>query len=429
MTPDILVRGGFVIDPAQERSGRYDVAIKDGRVAAVARNLESSAAHVVIDASRAVVTPGLIDLHTHVYDGGTYWGVDPDAIAWRSGVTTWVDAGSAGAYNLAAFLESVRNKAVRVLSFLNIGSAGLVAEGGELLNLAECDAELCAAVVRRNRDRVRGIKCRIDSSAGSGALEALDRALTAATDVGVPVMVHIGQKPPELADVLQRMRAGDIVTHCATGNSMALVTGSGEVRRSARAAKERGVLFDVGHGAGSFSFDVAQTLLQRNFPPDTISSDAHQLCVRGPMFDLPTCMTKFLTLGMPLVEVVRAVTSTPAHILGLDNEIGSLAVGMRGDLAIFERRALTCKLYDVHGGKREAHELLINTMTLAEGQPLVPRGHLRAQPWVAETPAQRKVSWRCGWLERTAWAEELSEPEAFVWQDLPSAPGRASDEN
>ena len=341
----------------------------------------------MLDARGQLVTPGLVDLHTHVYRGATYWGIDADALAWRTGVTTWLDVGSAGAYTIAGFREWIAGPArVRIRALLNISSIGLVAENWELANLGHLDVGLCRTLVDANRDLVLGVKVRMGSpTVGENGLEPLRRARRAAEETGLPLMVHIAHAPPAIADVLALMRPGDILTHCATGASMRLV---GDLE-AARRAREAGVVLDVGHGSGSFSWASAEALLAAGLVPDVISSDAHQLSVQGPMFDLPTCLAKYLALGMALPDVIRAATARPAEVMGLAGEAGTLRPGAHADIALWrvERGPLT--LYDVDRLARTGDVALRNTLTLVAGRPLPPRAVEPPAPWVELTDAQR----------------------------------------
>jgi dihydroorotase len=255
-------------------------------------------------------------------------------------VTSWVDAGSAGAYNIAALCRLSAGLApLHTRAFVNISSIGLVAETGEARRQDLCDPGLCVAAAEQHHDFVIGVKCRLDRFAtGEMGLAPLRMAVQAAAVAGLPVMAHIGGGPPDIDDVLDLLRPGDLVTHCATGQDMSLVKGKDSLRPSAMRARERGVLFDVGHGSGGFSFAVAESMLAAGAPPDVISSDLHQRSLLGPGFDLPTCMSKLLAIGMSLEDVVRAATTNPAGVArGRSGEpAGSLAVGEPADIAIFE---------------------------------------------------------------------------------------------
>ena len=375
MRYDLLVKNGCVLDPAAGLHGELDVAVSRGRIAAVDADIPEAAAFRTIQCGGALVLPGLVDLHTHVFHGFSFWGVDPDPIATRTGVTTWNDAGTPGAMTIEGFRRHIADEAdVRITTYLNIAYIGLVGENYETANLEYCDPLILRRAVDRHRDLVRGIKVRIGTpTVGDTGVESLRLALQAGKECELPVMVHIAIGPPSVDEVLDLLRPGDICTHSFTGLSMKLVDDRGRVRKAARSALERGVLLDIGHGTGSFSFASAEALLAAGVRPDTISTDMHQQSVYGPMFDLPTTMTKFLALGMSLDDVVRAATSRPAEILGLSGDVGTLRPGSRADIALFRLLDGEFPLYDIDGDVRVSNVLLRNTLTLLNGRELVRR--------------------------------------------------------
>lgn len=381
---DLLIRGGDVVDPGGGHEGRLDVAINRGRIAAVDSGIPADAAFQVIGADGQYVTPGLVDLHTHVFRKVTYWGIDPDPVASRSGVTTWNDAGSAGALTLPGLREFVVDRArVQITAFLNISNIGLVGDNHECANLAYLDVGLFRRLVDHNRDLVCGVKVRMGSpTVGENGLEPLRRARQAAEECELPLMVHIAIGPPEIGEVLELMRPGDILTHCFTGLSMGLLDNRGRLHENAKRAWDAGVVMDIGHGTGSFSFHTAEAMLAAGRSPDVISTDLHQLSAHGPAYDLPTCMSKFLHLGMSLRDAVRATTSRPAEVLGIEQDVGTLRPGSRADVALFRLHRGSFPLYDVHGEMREARELLVNTLTIVGGRPLDPIPPEPPAPWV-----------------------------------------------
>ena len=297
---DLLIKGGEVVDPGGGRSGRLDVAIKRNRIAAVDADIPAETAFRVVDAGGQYVTPGLVDLHTHVNYGCGFYGIRPDPIAARSGVTTWLDVGSSGGYNFLGFREFViENSQARIYALLNISSIGLTAKTWELANPGYCDADLCCQIIDLNRDVLLGVKARIDQLTTSGqGLAPLHKAREAADRCELPLMTHIGMGPPGIDDVMELMRPGDILTHCFTGGTMRIVEESGDLRETVKRAWDAGLVLDIGHGAGSFSFTTAEALMSQGYRPDVISSDIHQMSVSGPMFDMPTCLSKFMSLGM-----------------------------------------------------------------------------------------------------------------------------------
>ncbi|BBH63588.1 amidohydrolase [Actinoplanes sp. OR16] len=368
MTWDLLLSGGDA-----------DIAISGGRIAAIGPGLPRDAREIA-DVSGCLVTPGLIDLHTHVGPG--YWGIDPDPIAWCSGVTTWVDAGSAGAYTVAGLRRVAETAAVRVHALLNISAVGLAGRTGESRDLANCDVALAIDAVQANRDLFHGIKVRIDAeTVGANGVEPLRRGLEAAQACGVPVMVHIGTAPPSLDEVLDLLRPGDLMTHCASGIAAPLGP-------SVRAAAERGVLLDLGHGSGGFAFDVLERQLDAGLLPTTVSTDLHARSLHGPVFDLPTTMAKLLAVGVPLDGVVEAVTTHPARALGLSC---GLAVGAPADIAVFDVRKEPFTVVDAHRQTRVSPIRLVNRATYVAGRLLPPRLPAPPAPWIPLTGAQRSA--------------------------------------
>lgn len=366
---DLLLAGG---SPS-------DVAVADGRIAATGTSLPRDDARTVADISGRLITPGLIDLHTHVGPG--YWGIAPDPIAWYTGVTTWVDAGSAGAYTLDGLRRVAADASVRVAALLNISAIGLAGRTGESRDLANCDVPLAIDTIQAHRELIRGVKVRIDrETVGDNGVEPLRRGIAAAAACDVPVMVHIASGPPALDEVLDLLRPGDIVTHCASGIAQPLGP-------AVHAAVSRGVLLDLGHGAGGFSFDVLERQLDAGLRPYTISTDLHARSVFGPVFDLPTTMAKLLAVGLPLDDVLAAVTAHPAHALGLPG--GSLTVGAPADLAIFAVRPEELDVVDAHRQVRRSPLRLINEATYVAGRRLRPSCPAPPPPWIPLTDAQR----------------------------------------
>src|SRR3954469_25010576 len=318
MAYDLILKGGRIIDPSQNIDRVTDIAFQGGKVAKIGDNL--GAATEVRDVRGYILTPGLIDLHTHVYWGGTALGIDAEDFCRRSGVTTAIDTGSAGPGNFLGFRKHVIERSeIRILAYLHVSFAGIyafsprvmVGESEELRLMAPVDA---VEVVNANRDIIVGIKVRVGSRAsGRSGTVPLDIALQVAEEVGMPVMAHIVEPPPSYEEVIARLRPGDVLTHAFRPFPNAPATVQGTVKPEVKRAHERGVLFDIGHGMGSFSFKTARAMLANGFLPDTISSDVHALCIDGPAHDLVTTMSKFLCLGLSLGEVIEATTVKAAH--------------------------------------------------------------------------------------------------------------------
>jgi dihydroorotase len=355
MTYDLILRGGRVIDPSQKLDAVTDVAFAQGKVARVGAGLKGDANTDVREVAGTIVTPGLIDLHTHVYWGGTSLGIDAEDFCRRSGVTTAVDTGSAGPGNFAGFRKHVIEPSeVRILAYLHVSFAGIyafsprvmVGESEEIRLLAPTDA---VEVANANRDLIVGIKVRVGARAsGRSGTVPLDVALQAAEEVGMPVMAHIDEPPPSYEEVIARLRPGDVLTHAFRPFPNAPVTAQGTVKRAVIEARERGVLFDIGHGKGSFAFKTARAMLANGFWPDTISSDVHALCINGPAFDQVTTMSKFLCLGMPLNDVIAASTANAAFALKRP-ELGSLKPGCVGDATVLSVKEGRFDYVDVVG--------------------------------------------------------------------------------
>jgi dihydroorotase len=337
---DLVIKGGRVIDPAQAIDESRDVAFAGGKVAEIARDIPAEGAAQVIDARGAIVTPGLIDFHSHVYWGGTSLGVDAEEIARRGGTTTFLDAGSAGAGNMAGFRRHViERSAPRILAYLNISFPGIYAFSREVM-VGECsdlrllNARECVRVAREFPDVVVGIKARVGFNAGgSSGIAPLDIAIEVAEELDLPVMAHIDFPPPGRKEILDRLRPGDILTHCFRPFPNSPIDGRRNLRREIIEAHERGILFDIGHGYGGFSFKAGQAAIGAGLLPDMISSDVHILSKDGPAHDLLAVMSKFWCLGMELGDVIRAATETPARALRRP-ELGSLLPGTPGDATI-----------------------------------------------------------------------------------------------
>ena len=367
---DTLIVGGEVVDPGAGLAGNLDVAIKDGRVVEVAPHLARGDAAAVIDASGQLVTPGLIDLHTHVYWGATYWGIEADPVAARTGVTTWLDVGSSGSYSWPAFrrflIEPSRS---RIFALLNASAIGLIAPTWEFANIDYCDIDLAQQIIDANRDLILGVKARIDSSTTRGTgIRPLELARELADRVDLPLMVHIGVGPPTIDEVAHLLRPGDILTHCFTGNDMKIVDDAGVPNPTILALHDQGLILDIGHGTGSFSYDTTEAMLAAGVKPDVISSDIHQMAIQGPMFDLPTTLSKFLHLGMSLEETLKRVTVNPAKTFAFPEGTGSIKPGSTADVAIFELTEGRFELTDSLGDKRTGNLKMIPVATLKAGR-------------------------------------------------------------
>ncbi len=366
---ELAITGGTVYDAVSGVHGARDIGITGGRISALAPSLDVTGSRRVIDAQGMTLTPGLIDLHCHGYWGATYWGIELDAVCLRTGVTSAVDAGSAGAYNYPAFRRwVVGGNRTNTLCFLNISSIGLTHSTYELANLKYADVDLAVRVADAQRAVVLGIKARIDvNTVGANGIEPLRRARLAADQLNLPVMVHIAMGPPELADVLALMRPGDILTHCHNARSNRLVdVSTRQMRLDVKEAHARGIVLDVGHGQGSFSYESAEMLLQAGELPDTISTDIHSGNLNGPVYDLPTTLSKFMLLGMPFTETIARCTAHVATAIDRP-DLGTLAIGSVADIAGLAVRDGSFTLTDSMGCSRQAEKLVVCQLTVRHG--------------------------------------------------------------
>ncbi|MCF6232244.1 MAG: amidohydrolase/deacetylase family metallohydrolase [Rhodobacteraceae bacterium] len=352
MAYDLVLKGGRVMDPSQQIDKTSDVGFAGGKVVAIGEGLTGTDER---DVSGLIVTPGLIDLHTHVYWGGTSLGVDADAYARQSAVTTCVDTGSAGPGNFPGFKAHVIERVqTRVLVYLHISFAGIYAFSPKIMIGESEDMRLMAArealdMARENPETIIGIKVRVGKHAsGPNGINPLNIALDVAQAADLPLMCHIDEPPPTYAAVVDRLRQGDVLTHCFRPFPNAPMHGNGQVRGAVIRARARGVLFDVAHGMGSFSWDTARAMMAAGFKPDTISSDVHAMCINGPAWDLLRTMTKFLALGMPLSEIIACTTHRPAAAIRRP-DLGSFAPGSVGDASVLMLEPGDIALEDVQG--------------------------------------------------------------------------------
>jgi dihydroorotase len=371
MAFDLVLRGGRVIDPSQTIDRVTDVAFAGGKVAKIGDRLAGTE---VRDVSGYIVTPGLIDLHTHVYWGGTSLGIDAEEFCRTSGVTTAIDTGSAGPGNFAGFRKHVIERSeVRILAYLHISFAGIyafsktvmVGESEEMRLMAPLEA---VEVADANRDVIIGIKVRVGrGSSGIHGAAPLDIALQAANEVGMPLMCHIDFPPPSYEEVVQKLRPGDVLTHCFRPFPNAPYDHQGKVKDVVREARGRGVKFDIGHGKGSFAFKTARAMLANGFYPDTISSDVHTLCIEGPAFDQVTTLSKFLCMGMPLGDVIAASTVNAAEALKRP-ELGSFKTGCAGDATILTIRQGQFDYVDVVGEHMTGEQRILSEGVVIGGR-------------------------------------------------------------
>jgi len=371
---DLILKGARVIDPSQNHDGLCDVAFAEGRVSGFGRDLVAGPGTQVREMAGAIVTPGLIDLHTHVYWGGTSIGIDADEFCRTSGVTTSVDTGSAGPGNFSGFRKHVIDRSeARILAYLHVSFAGIYAFSKTIMVGESQDPRLMAPreaveVAEANRDVIVGIKVRVGrNSSGDQGTAPLNIALQVAEETGLPLMAHIDEPPPSYEEVLAMLRPGDVLTHAFRPFPNSPVTAQGAVKPALREARARGVLFDIGHGKGSFAFKTARAMLAGGFLPDTISSDVHQLCIDGPAFDQVTTMSKMLCLGMDLHEVIAASTVNAAVALKR-MEYGTLKVGALGDATVLSVRDGAFDYVDTRGEHMTGAQRIISEGVVLRGR-------------------------------------------------------------
>jgi dihydroorotase len=374
MNYELLIKNGTVVDPAQSIHARKDVAFANGRVATLSDEIPASDAREVLDAKGCFVTPGLIDLHVHVFYGVSHFGIEPDPTCLARGATTVVDAGSAGADTFPGFRKYVIDVSdTRILAQLNISSQGMLTqEIGELENPDYADIGKACQMIEQHRDIILGVKVRLtrESIVGERAqMLPLHRAREAADAAGLPIMVHPQDAWCEsIDDILAFMGERDILTHCFHDMECGILDENGKIRDAVHAAIERGVIFDVGHGAGSFSWDVVQKAMAQGVEPTTISSDLHVYNVNGPVYDLVNVVNKFLYLGMPLDDALAKVTSIPAETILMPGQVGTLAVDAWGDAVIFELREGEFQLIDARGETKIGKQKLEPVVVVKGGQ-------------------------------------------------------------
>jgi len=374
---DLLVRGGRLIDPRNGIDGLRDVAIKEGKIARVAEGIPASEARHVVDATGLIVTPGLIDIHAHVFYGtdpdtylsGGVSAVAPDGFTFRVGVTTVVDVGGAGWRNFDQFKTLVIDHSkTRVLAMVNIVGAGMRGGPAEQ-NLADMEAEPTAKCARQYPGLVVGVK--VAHYAGP-EWDPVDRAVEAGRIAGVPIMIDFGGHTPPLSLedlLLKHLRPGDIFTHvyAHVRGRIPVVDEQNHLRPYVIAARKRGVIFDVGHGGGSFLFRQAVPALREGFPPDTISTDLHTGSMNAGMKDMLNVMSKFLNMGMPLPDIIEKSTWKPAQVIHR-TDLGHLSEGAPADLAVFRVRDGTFGYIDTAPGKLMGRMKLECELTVRDGK-------------------------------------------------------------
>lgn len=389
---EILIKNAHMIDPKNEIDQKMDVAIADGKIARVSPQIPESSAKNTIDATGLYITPGIIDIHAHMF-----WGTEPDAyisnshaslppdgFTFRSGVTTVVDAGSAGWRNFKTFKEqTIDHSSTRVFAFLNIVGPGM--KGGAIeQNLGDMDPKLTAIVAKQYADYIVGIKL---AHYSGPEWDPLIRTVEAGKLADIPVMIDFGGHRPHLSLerlFMEELRPGDIFTHCFAnvGGRTAIVDENGKVRPYVWEAQKKGIVFDVGHGGGSFVFDQAIPAMEQGFLPNSISTDLHTGSMNAAMKDMLNIMSKFLNMGMPLKEVISTSTWYPAKYIKHE-ELGHLSEGAVADIAVLNLEEGNFGFADVRGKKIKGTQKLECELTILEGKVVYDLNGISLPEWQA----------------------------------------------
>lgn len=397
---DILLKYGHVIDPLNGIDRKADVAITGNKVAAVADDINPALATKVVDVSGAYVTPGIIDIHVHVYHTREPEGLSvmADSHSFRSGVTTMVDTGTAGAKHFLHFKRTVIDQVkTRVFAYINIVDLGMIGDFEQ--DIRTMDPELCAATVMMYPDVCVGVKTahywtRLPWDAEHPPWAAVDRAVEAGNICQKPVMVDFWPRPPERSYqelILEKMRPGDIHTH-VYAQQFPILDEQGKPNRFLFEARDRGVIFDVGHGAGSFWFRNAYPAMQNGFSPDSISTDLHTRNIHGVVVDMQTTMSKILNCGMPLQEVIYRSTVTPSREIG-HPELGHLSVGAEADVAVFQLLEGDFTFVDCGRAKMKGNQKFECVMTLRAGEIVFDPSGLSMPEWPDAPESYWKLPW------------------------------------
>lgn len=362
MEIDLLITGGTVIDPSQNLHEVREVGISGTQIVDL-ESLESYSAKKTLDASGLIVTPGLIDLHAHVYKRHVPISIDADATSLAGGVTTVLDAGSAGSYNFEGFKHDVIDRVdTEVLGLVNLSCIGLVAAHyGELMDARYADPDGVVETIRRFPNQAVGVKIRAGAhiiGSGQQGWDNFKKAVQAARDSETWLMIHIGECPMALPEMMPHLQPGDCITHCFKGGSTTVLNQEGRIHSELATARDNGIIFDIGHGFGSFHWEIAEAAVEQGFIPTTISTDLHLMNLHGPVFDMPTTMSKFLHLGVSLEDVIDMSTTQPARVLGRAGDLGTLAPNTVADITLLEKHDGQFAYKDSYNQIRTAREKL-----------------------------------------------------------------------
>lgn len=368
---DILIKGGEVIDPSRGFRQTADVAVLDGKINAIEADIAPERAVDVVNAKGLYVTPGLVDLHTHIHYGlGN--GIEADPLAARSGTTTWVDAGTFSHNEMRGFRRFIVEPAKsRIFGYVYLYPNNRNPDEDPVKYVTRMMDPTGRAAVA-NRDIILGVKFQVGSNMnGRYSLDFLKIARRLCDKYTLPLMAHISFAPPSTDEVLELMRPGDVVTHCYNTHTLGILDGNGKIKTSVLDARKRGVLFDVGHGLGSFNFEIARKALDQGFLPDSISTDVYSLNVNGPVYDMPTTLSKLLVLGMSFNDVLKCSTANPARVINRVEGLGTLTAGGPADITLLEMVDGQFQLIDSQRNPLATTKKLISRLTICRGKRLV----------------------------------------------------------
>ncbi|SCY79080.1 amidohydrolase/deacetylase family metallohydrolase [Alkaliphilus peptidifermentans] len=370
MGKQVILKGGQLLDIYNNyRFHKKEILIENGLISEIADEIKSRKDSEVVHLDNQIIAPGFIDIHTHVYGDRTSLGVEADTVGVYSGCTTIFDAGSAGAKNFNDFKEQViKNSRTRVISLINIAYTGLEEERFELADFKNINLAALRDIVKSNKNHIKGIKARASASTvGKLGIRPIEIAKEISSELGLPLVVHIGNLPPAIEDVLNLLNKGDVITHCFHGKENGLLNDNRHLRRETSKAIDRGVLFDIGHGTSSFNFNVAADAIKQNFYPDIISTDIYRQNYKGPVYSLALTINKMMALGLNIEACISKVTTVPALNFKLDR-IGMIKRGYMADFTVFNLIDKAVTLEDSDGNLLNNNKYLQVACTIKGGE-------------------------------------------------------------